>query len=140
MYHSFSWLDRYPLMAKPWHMDFDPFTESFNRVPIWVWLPNLSMHLWLDSVLETIGDAIGDFLYVDSDTSDVLHSTCAQILIEMDVSKGLLEKICLASLRGSWTQMLDYEGIPFRCRTCHKTSHIAARCAAVKTKSRRPPS
>lgn len=28
----------------------------------------------------------------------------------------------------------------FCCRKCHKIGHIAARCAAVKTKSRRPPS
>lgn len=24
--------------------------------------------------------------------------------------------------------MLDYEGIPFRCRKCHKQSHIASEC------------
>ena len=64
-------------MAKPWHMDFDLLIESFNKVPIWVRLPNLPMHLWLDSVLESVGDAIGEFLFMDSATSDGLHSTCA---------------------------------------------------------------
>ena len=127
-------------MAKPWHMDFDPLTESFNKVPIWVWLLNLLMDLWLDFVLETVGDAIGNFLFVDSATSDVLHSTCAQILVETDVSKDLLEKICLDSTRGSWTQMLDYEGIPFRYRKCHMTGHLAARCSTVKSKPRHSPS
>ena len=58
-------------------MDFDPLTESFNKVPIWARLPNLPMHLLLDSILESVGDAIGDFLFVDSATSDVLHLTCA---------------------------------------------------------------
>ena len=77
---------------------------------------------------------------MDSDTSDILHSTYARFLVEMDISKGLPEKVCLDSSRGSWTQILDYEGIPFRCRKCHKTGHIVARSAAVKTKSRRPPS
>ena len=72
-------------MAKPWHMDFDPLSESFNKVPIWVRLPYLPMHLWIDSVLETIGESLGDFLHVDSATSDVLHSTCARILVEMDI-------------------------------------------------------
>ena len=67
------------------------------------------MHLWQDSVFETIGNAIGDFLYVYSDTSDIFHSTCARILVELDVSKGLPEAICLDSPRGSWTQMLDFE-------------------------------
>ena len=88
-------------------MDFDPLTESFNKVPICVRLPNLPMHLWLDSVLESVGAAIGDFLFVDLATFDVLHSMCAQILVELDISKGFPEKIFLASSQGSWTQMLD---------------------------------
>lgn len=69
--------------------------------------------LWLDSVYEAIGAAIGDFLYVDPDTSDILHSTYARFLVEIDISKGLPESVCLDSSRGSWTQTLDYEGIPF---------------------------
>ena len=123
-------------MAKLWHMDFDSLTESFNKFPIWVRLPNLLMHLWQDCVFETIGNASDDFLYVDSDTSDIFHSTCAQILVELDVSKGLPEEIFLDSLRGSWTQMSNFKGIPFHCRNCHMTGHIATHCVAGKTKSR----
>lgn len=139
LHNSFSWQGRFTLMAKPWHMDFDPLSESFNKVPIWVRLPNLLIHLWQDSIFEAIGNALGVFLYVDSDTSDIFHSTCARFLVELDVSKGLPKAICLDSPRGSWTQMLDFEGIPFRCRNCHLTGHIAARCDAGKSKSRRPP-
>ena len=47
------------------------------------------MHLWLDYVYEAIGEAIGDFLYVDSDTLDILELTYALLLVEMDISKGL---------------------------------------------------
>ena len=90
-------------MAKPWHKDFNPFTESFNKIPIWVCLPNLPIHLWLDSVLEAIGGALGDFQIVDSATSDILHSTFARILVEMDVSKGLLEIIYLKLPQGIWS-------------------------------------
>lgn len=46
LHNSFSLQGRYTLMAKPWHMDFDPLSESFNKVPIWVWLPNIPIHLW----------------------------------------------------------------------------------------------
>ena len=42
-------------------MDFDLLTKSFNKVPIWVRLPNLPMHLRLDFVLESVGDALRDF-------------------------------------------------------------------------------
>ena len=35
-HNNFSWQGRYPLLAKPWHMDFDPLLKSFNKFPIWV--------------------------------------------------------------------------------------------------------
>jgi hypothetical protein len=111
--NSFSWDGRFPLLAKPWHKDFDPLLESFNKIPVWVRLPNLPLHLWLDSVLESVGNALGDFRCVDTATSDIFHSTVARVLVEVDTSKGLPEMICLDSPRGSWTQLLDYEGIPF---------------------------
>ena len=49
------------------------------------------MHLWLDSIYEAIGEALGDFLYVDSKTSDIFHLMYAHLLAKMDISKGLPE-------------------------------------------------
>lgn len=43
--YSFSWEDRFPLMAKPWHKDFNPLIESFNKIPVWDRLLNLPIHL-----------------------------------------------------------------------------------------------
>lgn len=58
-------------MAKPWFQDFDPLTESFNKIPLWVRLSNLPLHLWLDSVVEVVGMALGEFLLVDMTSSNV---------------------------------------------------------------------
>lgn len=102
-------------------------------------LLHIYLHLWLDSVLETIGKALRDFQIVDSTTSDVMHLMVARILVEMDVSKGLPEKIFLGSPRGVWTQVLDYEGLPFPCMKCHMTGHVAARCSSNKARSMRKP-
>ena len=73
-----------------------------------------------------MGDAIGDFKFVDSESSNVYKMKYACILMEIDVSKGLPEMIRLSYPNGSWIQLLDYEGIPFTCRECHKTDHLAA--------------
>ena len=102
LHRGFSWGEKFPLMAKPWYKDFDPSTESFNKVPLWVRLPNLPLHLWVDSVLEAMGEAIGDFLLVDYASSNVYRTTYARILVEVDISKGLPAKICLASSFGAW--------------------------------------
>ena len=96
--HGFSWEERFPLMAKPWYSNFDLSIESFNKIPLWVRLPNLPLHLWLDLILEAMGEALGIF---DSASSNVFQMTYAHILVEIDVSKGLLEMIKLASPIGS---------------------------------------
>lgn len=68
-------------MMKPWHEDFNPSSEILYKVTIWVRLPYLPLHLWVDQVLEKVGDALGDFLMIDVDSSYMLHSTCAHILV-----------------------------------------------------------
>lgn len=90
-----SWDGRFPLLAKPWHSDFDPLSESFNKIHVWVRLPNLPLHLWQDSVLEAVGNALGDFRCVDIATTDIFHSTVARVLVEVDTSKGLPKMIRL---------------------------------------------
>ena len=126
-------------MAKPWYKDFDPLTEFFNKIPLWVRLLNLPLHLWVDFFLEVVGEALGDFLLVDTSSSNVFQTMYACILVEIDVSKGLPEMIKLASPLGSWIQLLDYEGIPFRCRKCHKAGHLAVVCSSEKSRSKKSP-
>lgn len=93
---------------------------------IWVRLLYLPLHLWVDSLLDAVGDVIGDFLMVDDESSDIMHSTYVRILVEVDISKGLPRKIKVAHPKGFWIQTLDYEGISFRFRKCFNTSHLAA--------------
>ncbi len=78
-----------------------PSIESFNKIALWVRLPNLPLHLWLDLVLEAVGEALGDFSLVDYASSNVFQIAYARILVEINVSKGLLEMIRLATPRGS---------------------------------------
>lgn len=69
---------------------------------------------------------------MDNEFYNLYHSTFARILVEIDVSKGLPTEVILKSSRGSWIQLLDYEGVPFRCRRCFKTGHAATQCGFEK--------
>ncbi|GLJ17964.1 hypothetical protein SUGI_0315700 [Cryptomeria japonica] len=69
-------------------------------MPVWVRIPNLPLHFWVDTLLEVVGDALGDFLIVDTESSDILHSTYARILVDLDTSKSFLEEIKLSTLKG----------------------------------------
>ena len=132
----FFWENHFPLMVKPWHPNFNP-----HKIPTWVRLPNLSLHFLVNSIFTKIGEALGDFYMVDSQSFEHFHSTYARVLVDIiDVSKGLLAKIILNHSKGSWTQLLDYEGLPFRCKKCFNTGHMDAKCENVKTTNKRPSS
>ncbi|GLJ53939.1 hypothetical protein SUGI_1152740 [Cryptomeria japonica] len=110
----------------------NPSLETFNNIPIWVRLPKLPLHFWVDPLFEEVGDALGDFLMVDNDSNEIYHSTFAHILVEIDTSKGLPTEISLNTSKGCWVQPLDYEGIPFRCKIYFKTGHAASHCGSEK--------
>lgn len=94
----------------------------------------------MDQLLEEVGEALGDFLMVGVESSDLPHSTYARILVDIDSSKGLPAEIKLSTAKGFWIQPLDYEGIPFRCRRCFKTGHVVAKCDLEKVKLKKPSS
>ncbi|XP_059073392.1 uncharacterized protein LOC131874161 [Cryptomeria japonica] len=131
----FSEKDNMSLLAKPWYSDFNPLSETFNKILIWVRLPYLPLHLWADSLFEDIGGAIGSFIMTDNESYGLYHTTFARILVELDVSKSLPTEIVINSSFGSWVQTLDYEGIPFRCCRCFKTFHMAGNCGIEKKSS-----
>ena len=54
----------------------------------------------VDSLLEEEGDALGDSLMMDDKRSNILHSTFAHFLVDMDVSKGLPVEILIKSFKG----------------------------------------
>ncbi|GLJ20508.1 hypothetical protein SUGI_0373300 [Cryptomeria japonica] len=120
--------DKMSLLAKLWHFDFNQLSKKFNKIPVWVRLPYLPLHLWVDSLFEEIGDAIGSFIMVDNESFKLYHTTFICILVELDVSKGLPTKIVINSSFGSWVQTLDYKGIPFTCCKCFKTGHAVGNC------------
>lgn len=78
-----------------------PLSEKFNKIPVWVRLPYLPLHLWADSLFEEIGDAIGNFIMVDNESFELYHTSFAHILVELDVSKGLPVEIVINSSFGS---------------------------------------
>lgn len=84
-------------------------------------LPNLPLHCWSYQSLQKIGNGLGRFI----DKADHKGQyTCARICVEVDLEAGLPEAIKLKV--GEWWhyQKLDYEQLPFKCRTCHEHGHF----------------
>ena len=59
----------------------------------------------------------------------------AQILVHLDTRDGLVEAYNLHFNDMVRVQILDYEGVPFRCRRCHEVGHLYKECPLIITTS-----
>jgi len=50
---------------------------------------------------------------------------CAWIYIEVDLEKGLQEYLLFTLDNCKHVQQLDYEHLPFKCKSCHKYKHFS---------------
>lgn len=96
------WEDSHSLLLKPWHLAFNPNSETFDSTPIWIRLPNLPLQFWFDSCFEAIGNSLGKFLMSDEVSLNLMHTTFARLLVEMDSSKDLPSEISISTSKGSW--------------------------------------
>jgi len=116
------------LFITPWFPDFDADNMVVTKMPVWVRLPNLPLPYWHPEVLEDIGNRLGKYITCDEERREQGLFTYARICVEIDLSKGLPDKIQLQHESYKRIQALDYENTAFRCRICHQTGHLNDSC------------
>lgn len=89
---------------------------------------------WEPSCFEAIGNSISNFLKVNDATFSMGHSTFAHLLIDVDISLALPRDVVLMVGDSPWTQLLDYEGLPFCCRRCLSMAHLVVDCSLSRRK------
>ncbi|KAH9318601.1 hypothetical protein KI387_020370, partial [Taxus chinensis] len=72
------------------------------------------------------------FLNKDIDRSHAGLCSFARICVEVDLSKGLPNRINLKFGNFLHSQPLDYENTAFRCRNCRNPGHLQASCPEIK--------
>lgn len=112
------------LMLKRWRLAFNPDTEYFPHRHLWVLLPGLPLHLWNKEAIRAIGDSLGKFISFDSASLMGSSRKMTKILVEIDITAGLLENLEIDWRGWKYLQTLDYLGIPFRCNICRETGHL----------------
>jgi hypothetical protein len=112
------------LFNTPWHPYFDPNKMSVTTTPVWVRLINFLLHFWSHQIMIDIGNKMGKHLKIDLERARTGLTTYACICVQMDISKGLLDKLILKWNSHKWIQILDYENTTFRCKICQKTGHL----------------
>lgn len=62
-------------------------------------------------------------------------STFARIFIDIAISTPLPGEVVLMVGDKPWTQLVDYEVLPFLFRQCFSTSHLATNCFLLQCKA-----
>lgn len=117
-----------PVLMKRWNPLFDPSRENLTYGPVWVRLPGLPLEFWSDDIFKIIGDKLGSFVDADRSYEVSGRMTVARIMVNLDSSEGLSAELNLVYGDYSYIQILDYEGVPFRCHSCHKVGHVRRDC------------
>lgn len=126
------------LVLKRWHDSFDPAKERLLFRHLWVLLPGFPLHFWTLDVCVGIGNRLGRFLFVDESIFSSADKRVARILVEIDISQGLLEELTIVWREYTYVQKLDYWKVPFRCFSCRQTGHLKEDCPRPRIKQLRP--
>jgi hypothetical protein len=116
------------LFLRFWTEKFSPEKEDFAHAPVWIRLYSLPQEFWLEEVLAGIGNTIGIYVKSSEATKQRRYTSYACICVYLNIAKPLLGSIILEYHDEDWTQTIDYEHIPFRCRKCHEHGHLFREC------------
>jgi hypothetical protein len=78
--------------------------------------------------LAGIGNTIGIYVKSSEATKQRRYTSYARICVYLNIAKPLPGSITLEYHDEDWSQTIDYEHIPFRCRKCHEHGHLFREC------------
>lgn len=113
-----------PMIVKQWTSNFDFHQEILKVVPVWVKFPNLPLNCWSDNSLSRIGSVLGVPIYADECTIKMLRVSFARILVEINVTKPIVNEIMVEDPSGKkFAQRVIYNWLPAFCNKCPKIGH-----------------
>jgi hypothetical protein len=101
-------LGKSSLMLKRWRIAVKPETEHFQHRHLWVLLPDFPLHLWNEGAFKAIGNALGQFIYLDSSSFTSPSRKFQRVLVEIDIHEGHPELLDIDWRLRHHKQRLDY--------------------------------
>lgn len=101
-----------------WHVAFDPELEQLNLRHLWELFPAFPIELWCEEIFIGLANTLGRFIRLDKNMLYGVDKRHAEVMIELDVSCGLLAEVDLVLDRRVFRQKIDYLHILFRCDYC----------------------
>ncbi|XP_062119332.1 uncharacterized protein LOC133833090 [Humulus lupulus] len=130
---GYQFFDKKPLIMKAWDPDVKFTREQMWKVPVWVQLRQLDLNYWGERSMGKIVSTLGRMIKQDQATMNRDKLEFAQVLIEMDISKGFPNSIKFEDEKGSLVYLeVSYEWKPEKCATCNGIGHTSNVCKKAK--------
>lgn len=136
---SWSFYHKSPVTLKEWDPNMDFENINFNKIPVWVQLPNLRSRFWPAKSLSKLVSYIGMPVATDPLTMSRTRLGFARLLVEVDVQGPLPEAIPITGPNGEkLCQLVRYEFIMPKCTKCHMTGHDVEFCRKKQDQTKVP--
>lgn len=125
-----------PLVVIDWSPETANERPDLSAMPLWVDLKGVPGHMFSQKGLRYLGDITGNFVRLHPNTERCTRLDMARVLVEVDLSSPLTEKICFSDKSGAEvTVTVSYPWLPPRCNGCSKWGHKEEGCNASKPKT-----
>lgn len=98
------------------------------NVHVWARLYELPMEYWDPAFLLDIAGGIGEPLKIYGKTLRKELGTFARVLVDVDLTKSLVEEFLIQRQRFEFMVYVDYENLPDFCSNCSAVGHNVDRC------------
>ncbi|XP_026410368.1 uncharacterized protein LOC113305562 [Papaver somniferum] len=115
-----------------WSPNFRPESQRTSKAMVWVQFPGLSLEYWDEATLFTISRAIGTPIKVDDASLQYQSGYYAKVLIEIDLSKTIPNKLWIITKFGAFSQRVILIKLPKFCTKCKIVGHLTSECRATQ--------
>ncbi|XP_043697212.1 uncharacterized protein LOC122647998, partial [Telopea speciosissima] len=123
------YVQRRPMILRPWSPDACMERVNLCSVPVWVSLPSLPFHFWSSEALSSIGSVIGKPIVTDKTTRSMERLSYARLCVEVSANSDLPSSIPVYGDNGlSFHQRVVYDWKPPLCKHCRVFGHSDVTC------------
>ncbi|XP_026383325.1 uncharacterized protein LOC113278793 [Papaver somniferum] len=120
------------LKLRLWEPNFNLANQKSTTAFVWVNFPGLGIEYWKESILMSLGDAIGRDIKVDETTLKREISYYTSVLIEVDLANNVPHHVLVTTKYGCFEKEIQIPKIPGFCSHFKVMGHLVTECRMMR--------